>query len=45
LPAESGIFIYSIGPNQTDDGGMTDAAKKQDDVGLGVAPNPAEQGL
>ena len=41
----AGIFIYSVGTNKTDDGGVTNAKAKQDDIGLGVAPNPAEQGL
>ena len=45
LQSNAGIFIYSVGTNKTDDGGVTNAKAKQDDIGLGVAPNPAEQGL
>ena len=45
IQSEAGIFIYSVGVNRADDAGLTNAEKQQDDVGLGVTPNVAEQGL
>jgi hypothetical protein len=45
LQTDTGICIYSVGPNHTDDGGLSDAKQKQDDIGLGITPTPAEQGL
>ncbi len=38
IQSDAGIFIYSVGPNRVDDGGMSDANQKQDDVGVGIAP-------
>jgi hypothetical protein len=39
VQGDAGIFIYTVGPNRVDDGGMND------DVGVGIAPKAGEQGL
>lgn len=45
IQGDGGIFIYSVGVNRIDDGGLNDSNLKQDDIGEGVAPKIGEQGL
>jgi len=45
IQGESGIFIYSVGVNRIDDGGLSNPELKRDDIGEGITPRVGETGL
>jgi len=45
VQSDGGIFIYSVGVNRIDDGGLNNPQQNQDDIGEGITPKAGEQGL